>query len=270
MDWEQLKILIAVKTYPIPSTKYDELVCTAGVKETGEFVRLYPINFRDLPSGQQYRKYQWIEVKAQKRGREDIRKESYRPDLSTFRTLGRPIGTGRKGDWSERARYVLAQPSRSMEQLRRAWKEDRTSLGVFKPKEIRTLVVTADNADWDPAFKEALKQYRLWDERTASRRPLRKVPFKFHYRFRCDDPDCDHEHKMSIVDWEVGALFWKLRDQGFTEKEAAEKVRYKFFDELCSPTKDTYFIVGNMLDHPRSWLVLGLFYPKAAEPSLFD
>ena len=35
-----LRVLIMVKTYPIPSDKYDELVCTAGVTESGEFIRL--------------------------------------------------------------------------------------------------------------------------------------------------------------------------------------------------------------------------------------
>ncbi len=52
----KLRVLITVKTYPIPSSKYDELVCTAGVTETGDFVRLYPINFRDLPYYQKFKK----------------------------------------------------------------------------------------------------------------------------------------------------------------------------------------------------------------------
>jgi hypothetical protein len=51
---EQLKILITIKTYPIPSSKYDELVCTAGVTETGDFIRLYPVNFRELEYGKKY------------------------------------------------------------------------------------------------------------------------------------------------------------------------------------------------------------------------
>ena len=34
---QQLKIMITVKTYPIPSKKYDELVCTAGVTENGDY-----------------------------------------------------------------------------------------------------------------------------------------------------------------------------------------------------------------------------------------
>ena len=52
---QKLRVLITVKTYPIPSSRYDELVCTAGVTETGDLVRLYPINFRDLPFSKQYR-----------------------------------------------------------------------------------------------------------------------------------------------------------------------------------------------------------------------
>jgi len=95
-----LRILITVKTYPIPSAKYDELVCTAGVFENGDFVRLYPINFRDLPYDQQYKKYQWIEVVAEKHTGTDTRKESYRPDCDTLRPIGNPIPSG-GGSWSE-------------------------------------------------------------------------------------------------------------------------------------------------------------------------
>ena len=31
LDEKTLRVLITIKTYPIPSSKYDELVCTAGV-----------------------------------------------------------------------------------------------------------------------------------------------------------------------------------------------------------------------------------------------
>ena len=42
------RILITVKTYPTLSKKYAELVCTAGVNETGEWRRIYPVPFRQL------------------------------------------------------------------------------------------------------------------------------------------------------------------------------------------------------------------------------
>src|SRR6266851_2729371 len=110
---ERLKVLITVKTYPIPSARYDELVCTAGVSETGDFVRLYPINFRDLPFSQQYRKYQWLEVDATKHTGRDSRKESYRPSCESIRLLGEPIPAA--NEWKDRARYALAKVSQSME-----------------------------------------------------------------------------------------------------------------------------------------------------------
>lgn len=57
-----MKILITVKTYPTLSSKYDELVCTAGLTEEGKWIRLYPIPFRKLDYEQRYQRYQWIEV----------------------------------------------------------------------------------------------------------------------------------------------------------------------------------------------------------------
>ena len=53
------KILILVKTYPTPSTKYIETVCTAGIREDGSWIRIFPIPFRTLDDYQKYRKYQW-------------------------------------------------------------------------------------------------------------------------------------------------------------------------------------------------------------------
>jgi len=138
MEW--VKVLIPVKTYPIPSSKYDELVCTAGVREDGSFIRLYPINFRSLPYSRQYEKYQWIEVLACKHKGHDARKESYRPNCDSIKILGKPIPTNR-GDWSERAKYALAQASSSMEELNNQQARDRTSLGVFLPKKVHDLIL---------------------------------------------------------------------------------------------------------------------------------
>jgi len=50
-------VLITVMTYPHPSEAHQELVCTAGITETGEWVRLYPIDYRYRPKNQQFRKY---------------------------------------------------------------------------------------------------------------------------------------------------------------------------------------------------------------------
>lgn len=41
-------IFIIAKTYPTRSKKYKELVCTAGIKKDGEWIRIYPVPFRSL------------------------------------------------------------------------------------------------------------------------------------------------------------------------------------------------------------------------------
>ena len=258
---ERLKVLITVKTLPIPSAKYDELVCTAGVTETGDFLRLYPVNFRDLPYSKQYKKYQWIEVGARRHTGRDSRKESYRPDCDTLKILGEPIPT-KNGDWSERAKYVLSKSAVSMEELYDRQADDRTSLGIFRPKRVLDLVITKVDPSWKPGFLAALKQARIWEDRKVTKEPPRKLPFKFSYRFECDDSRCKKNHCMMIEDWEVGALFWKLVDGGASREEAAAKVRNKFLGDLCGPNKDTHFYVGTILEHPKSWVIIGVFYPK--------
>lgn len=154
---QSLKVLITVKTYPIPSARYDELVCTAGVTETGEFIRLYPIRFRDLPYSQQYRKYQWIEVLVEKHTGRDTRKESFRVNEDSLKILGEPISTKGTG-WAERAKFALARRAASMEALYDFQKTDDTSLGVIRPKRVWDLEISADEPEWKPKFLEELRQ----------------------------------------------------------------------------------------------------------------
>ena len=83
------KVLITVMTYPHPSAKYQEVICTTGVTETGEWVRLYPIDYRYRPKEQKFQKYQWIEVDLEPVGHgNDNRKESRKPSLKTMALTG--------------------------------------------------------------------------------------------------------------------------------------------------------------------------------------
>jgi hypothetical protein len=43
-------------------------------------------------------------------------------------------------------------------------------------------------------------------------------------KFRCDDPACTKDHIFSLFDWEVGALYNRLRQNGETTEQACEKV----------------------------------------------
>lgn len=63
MNGETKRVLVTVKAYPNLSRKYGETVCVAGIDlDTNQWIRLYPIPFRDLDSDQKFKKYNIIEV----------------------------------------------------------------------------------------------------------------------------------------------------------------------------------------------------------------
>src|SRR3989442_131505 len=60
---EKQRVLITIKTYPTLSRKYGETVCTAGVREDGTWVRIYPVPFRRLNEDHRYKKFDWLEAR---------------------------------------------------------------------------------------------------------------------------------------------------------------------------------------------------------------
>ena len=131
------RILITVKTYPTLSSKYDELVCTAGFREDGSWVRIYPIPFRKLEYDSRYSKYQWIEIDLVK-NTSDPRPESFRPYNYEKIIAHDVITTGKDRLWIERKKYVLKNVYTDLRKLIAEAKDKKicTSLATFKPTEI--------------------------------------------------------------------------------------------------------------------------------------
>lgn len=254
MTYKKEKVLITAKTYPHPSKSHLELVCTAGVREDGSFIRLYPIDYRYMPYWKWYKKYQWIEVEVTK-NEKDPRKESYRPKLESIKPLTEPLST--KRNWEERKKYVLVNGTHTMEELCELQSKDNTSLGIVRPKEITGLTIEACAAEWKGQWEDLLKQERLFG---PDQKPLEKIPFKFSYTFNCDDARCNG-HKMMIEDWELGQLYRSMKDKFRDPNMAAQKVKQKYYDAMCAPNIDTHVFVGTVLAH-GTWVILGVFWPK--------
>jgi len=255
----RVKVLITVKTYPLPSVKYGELVCTAGMLEDGAFIRLYPIDYRYLSYWQSYRKYQWIDVQVEKHDpARDSRKESYRPNCESIQILGPPVGT--QNAWQARKEIVLKRPPTSMETLKELQRKDNTSLGLVRPKRVKDLIILPDEEDWKPRWRVEMLQLRLFGPEP---KPLKKVPYKFKYQFSCCDDRC-RGHQMMIEDWEIGRLYFRELQRLGDKQRAAESVRHKFLNDLCGPQKDTYFFVGTVLNY-GTWIICGVFYPPKIE-----
>ncbi|OQB04379.1 MAG: hypothetical protein BWY19_01206 [bacterium ADurb.Bin212] len=250
------KVLITVKTYPTPSGKYDELVCTAGFREDGSWVRIYPVPFRKAPYSSQYKKYDWIEVDLEK-NTSDFRPESYRP-VSDIKIIGH-INTNK--NWQKRKEIVLKNVYTDLKQLiDEAKSAKRTSLAVFKPTEIIDFIVEPTERDWDSKKLEQLQQLNLFEERL---KPVNKLPYNFYYKLK----DINGvESRMLVEDWEAGALYWNMRFQRkCTEKEAIEHVKNKFLTNFLDKT-DLYLFFGTTkLHHMVSrnpFIIIGVFYPQ--------
>lgn len=143
------RVLIAVKTYPTLSEKYDELVCTAGFLEDGTWIRIYPIPFRKLSYDSRYRKWQWIEMDLTK-NKSDFRKESFRPvNIDNDIKIVGEIGT--KNGWAKRKSIVLKNVRYNMAELIEEAKnpEIGTSLAVFKPQMIVDFVWEECEREWN-------------------------------------------------------------------------------------------------------------------------
>ena len=150
------KVLITVKTYPTLASKYDELVCTAGFREDGSWIRIYPNPFRKLEFDSQYKKYDWIECDLI-RNTSDFRPESYRPV-----SLDKPpriIGhLGTEGNWQLRKDIVLNNVYTNMAKLLEEAKDKKcTSLAVYKPSTIEDFIYEPVEREWNKKKMAKLK-----------------------------------------------------------------------------------------------------------------
>ena len=248
---ETKKILITVKTYPTPSKKYDELVCTAGITEDGKWIRLYPIEFRKLPYDKQYEKYDWVEILVE-RNDSDFRMESYKP-LRECKRIGH-IDT--KNNWEKRRNILNSiKLYKNMKKLIADSKKPKyTSLAFFKPTKILDFIIEEQDTTWS---REENTQLELFFHNNFKR--VEKLPFKFKYVFEDDEGKVS---KLSITDWEIGALFLRYKHNN---ELACQKVKEKYFDDFANK-KDLHFFLGTTKEHHNTarnpFIIIGTFHPK--------
>lgn len=269
------RILIAVKTYPALSQKYDELVCTAGFREDGNWVRIYPIPFRKLDYDSRYSKYQWIELHLVK-NTSDPRPESYKPTNYDDIMRGDVIDTD-KGLWTRRKEIVLHNVYTNLSKLIAEAQDTniRTSLAVFKPKEITNFIIEKVEREWDEniltGLKEKAKQTDMFSNSNNPFEVVKKVPYKFSYCFTDDD---DRKSTMKIEDWEICQLYWNsLGRHDGNESRACADVKNKYFDDFAK-TKDLYLYLGTTREFHfiarNPFIIIGTFHPmKETQSRLF-
>ncbi len=262
------RVLIVVKTYPTLSKKYTELVCTAGFREDGSWIRIYPSPFRFLIDTQRYHKYQWIELDLVKNSK-DPRPESYSPANIDDIQLGETIGT--EHGWAYRKQLILDHNivHTNRDTIIAGAKAMEYSLAIFKPTEVQDFIIEKADDEWEigklEAAKAALDQGSLFDESNNDNfKIMPKLPFKFSYKFI---DDAGVESTLMIEDWEIGQLYWNCL-KGSAPEQATLKVRAKYLDDFAR-TKDLHFFLGTTRQWhsiaPNPYVIIGTFHPPVTD-----
>ncbi len=269
---ETAELMVTVKTYPNPSETYGETVCVAGVRlDRGrpEWIRLYPVKFRNADFDSRFRKYEIIRVNGTYHQARDNRPESFRPRQDELIHVEQ-LDTS--SNWYRRRQNLdgLIGSTTMCDLLDRnplgGMGKPSPSLGLIKPSDIETSVVEGDR--WTVNEQAKIDKASAPDLFGTSVQPLETAPFAVRYKYRCEARKCrGHKHDQKVLDWEVGQAGRRwLREYGVDGvKEAMLK---KWRDDLLSSGNDVHFFVGNQNRRRRSFSVLGVWYPKV-EDTLF-
>lgn len=260
------RILILAKTYPSPSAKHTETSCVAGINEAGQPRRLYPVPFRLIAGDQQFKKWQWIQVRIEK-SPADHRPESHRIFVDTIQVED-VLTTEKK--WALRRLWLEKLPAfDNFAALETSREQDGISLALLRPKRLVKLeIVSADQAEWTEEEMAKLlheqNQGNLFEQEEDRKqlKLLKKLPFDFYYHYVCDTPEGEQSYRHKIVDWEIGMLFWNCKKSHASEWEKPFRAKL----ETDFAEKDLMFMMGNIHRFQHQWLIISLKYPPRQTP----
>ena len=269
------KILVTVMTYPTLSEKHFETVCTAGFRENGSWIRIFPVPYRVLlgqDESKRYHKWQWIEVDLEQNLVHDKRRESYHiRNIDSLKLLS-PLDI-KHANWDLRLSWVLKNKKvyKNMSDLLEDTKRDNTSLAVLKPSQITDVVFKKEDMSkfeeklkqQKDKYKAELLQMRLFEDENEMSKTFRfaeKVPYKFSYVFTTED---GKQRTLMIEDWEIGMLYRNVLQKYKSEAIACQKVKEKY---LKMAKDDIYLFLGtsyewHMKNAPDPYLIIGVFAP---------
>jgi len=254
-------IFVTVKTYPNTSSKYSELVCTAGLREDGSWIRIYPVPFRLLSDDKQFHKYTYIRVPIRK-NTSDSRPESYKIANSEEIEILAHIDT--TNGWERRKDHVFKSKiyTNMAEIIHKANGERALSLATFKPSKI--LGFYAEKNKSEALTKQEALKFTNANKSLFNFVSLKNMP-KIAYSFKIEfEDDTGKVSKMTILDWEFLQLYVNYRySKKISQKESKEKVLQQlrhFHDK-----KNLYFFLGTTSRFDgwatNPFTIIGIFYP---------
>ncbi len=250
----EMTVLVCVKAYPTLSTRYGEAVCVAGVRldtPAPEWVRLFPVPFRDMSAELRFKKYEVIRVRAARHST-DTRFETWRPNIDSIVRESTVPG----GDhWPKRREFLEPLVGPSLCELNRGRRNGAPgpSLGLVRPRIVSDLKVQ-ETEPWTDSQRGIAGQGNL----LTAKPDLEQPGHAFSYAWTCLDSECKG-HKQKVVDWELGEAYRKWQTN---RRSVVDQIRHKWFTQMCGEERDTMFFLGDQHTRPGQFLVLGVFWPE--------
>ena len=210
-------------------------------------MRLFPIRCRRLPKEHQFDRFDLVEMTATKAS--DLHPESYRVDEASIRLIERSTLT-------DKARVQLWQPfiAPSLKQLYADNRATSQSLGIIKPDHGRVTFSVKSAKDANAADRDIAEQVHQMQQSSFLEdplAPLEKPEFAFEYQFTSGG----HPHgPMMIHDWEVQEAYRQYKRR---YGDAALDQLKRMYGETF-PARNLHLIMGTMLAHPRTFIIIGL------------
>lgn len=231
--------IVLIKAAPQVGLRHGETVCCAGVDLYGNWLRLYPVSFRQLDKAQKFGRWDRIRFKWRLPS-DDRRPESRRVDQQSIEILGQIRETERAG---------LLGPAivTGLEGERAKGR----SLALLKP-DIREFVVERKSPEEFEAERQRFEALRAQEDLFAKKvTPYAPCPFRFKYRYRTDDGD----RFGTCQDWEIEATFynWSRR---YGEEKALAEMRRVYGEDM--PRRGLLLAMGTHSQYPDVWLINGL------------
>ncbi len=246
LSWVEKSVLIIGRASPEPSKKHIETVCTGGITEDGQLLRLYPIPLRYLEENEKYKLWTWAKFDVRKNP-EDKRKESYRVRDGSIEVLSEIESS------SERFSLLQKAFVQDRETLGVMYKQDWTSMGIV-PIEMVEFKTRIQRKDWEKD-KPYVKQFNMYTER----KPLEQLPIEMQLKYRCkNNPNCK-THISTLIGWEYMEAFRNFRTRYGTGLEAFGRIKDEVAKRFSDPSRDAYALVGTHFKYP-SWMVAQLYF----------
>jgi hypothetical protein len=222
----------------------------AGITESGELRRIYPVpfdKFREID----FHKRHWIEYDIREKG--DYRKESYKIDPES-------VTVGEQVPYTEVGRMIEDRVT-TIDELNDRQADDDTSLGFVQPDPTELRV----EEDEDRA--QRAQQYEEQTTLTGEDMPVKVIPHKLTYQFHCGD-GCETVHNIMCEDIEIGQLYWRLRYSHNSLQAVEEKLEQRFVDWMMEE-RDLYFMMGTHFSW-GTWLIVSVLYPERIESASLE